>query len=104
MHDPADSRVSACLGSRYSVYLLYWCKSPNTDAATAAGVAAVAQDKITSRGAAVEGALRDLRTLVRELSAELVEPFKQDLEASRIFQSECERAVKEAWERMFWQR
>ena len=52
----------------------------------------------------MEGALRDLRTLVRELSAELVEPFKQDLEASRIFQSECERAVKEAWERMFWQR
>ena len=104
MHDPTDSRVSACLGSRYSFYLLCWYKRTNTDPAAAAGVAVVAQDKRTSRGDAVEGALRDLRTLLRELSAELVEPFKQDLEASRIFQSECERAVKEAWERMFWQR
>jgi hypothetical protein len=104
MHDPADSRVSACLGSRYSVYFLYWYKSTNNDAAAAAGVAEIAQDKRISRRAAVEGVLRDLKTRLRELSAELVEPFKQNLEASRMFQSECERTVKEAWERMLWQR
>jgi hypothetical protein len=65
------------------------------------------QDKRILRRAAVEG-LRDLKTLLRELSAELsaelVEPSKQNLEASRMIQSECERMVKEAWERMLWQR
>jgi hypothetical protein len=104
-------RTAACLHA-WAQGTLFTCfagtKRTNTDAAAAAGVAVVAQDKRSSRGAAVEGALRDLegalRDLLRELSAELVEPFKQDLEASRIFQSECAGAVKEAWERMLWQR